>query len=87
MRVQTPAWHNADFGWNSKYWREFGAPWGTMFAAPEVFAVICQLILNGGEVGRRLVHLSNAVAAALMEVSSRTGFPARLVGDLPEFPL
>ena len=51
VRVQTPAWHGADFGWNSKYWRELGAPWGSMFSTPEDFAVICQLMLNGGEVG------------------------------------
>ena len=27
VRVQTPPWHGPDFGWNSKYWRELGAPW------------------------------------------------------------
>lgn len=49
VRNQTPDWQKPDFGWNSKYWREFGAPWGSMFSTPEDFAVICQMILNGGE--------------------------------------
>ena len=48
VRVQTPAWQGEDFGWNSRYWREFGAPWGSMFSTPEDFAVICQLMLSGG---------------------------------------
>ena len=38
VRVQTPDWQGADYGWNSKYWRELGAPWGTMFSTPEDFA-------------------------------------------------
>ena len=48
VRVQTPPWQGAEFGWNSRYWRQFGAPWGSMFSTPEDFAVICQLMLNGG---------------------------------------
>jgi CubicO group peptidase (beta-lactamase class C family) len=49
VRNQTPDWQKADFGWNSKYWRELGVPWGSMFSTPADFAVICQMILNGGE--------------------------------------
>lgn len=51
VRVQTPPWHEPDFGWNSAYWRELGAPWGTMFSTPQDFAVLCQLMLGGGKVG------------------------------------
>ncbi|MDX1944024.1 MAG: serine hydrolase domain-containing protein [Pirellulaceae bacterium] len=51
VRVLTPPWQGADFGWNSRYWREFGAPWGTMFSSPEDFAVICQTLLAGGRYG------------------------------------
>jgi len=40
-----------DFHWNSKYWQELGSPWGGMFSTAEDFAVICQLILNGGRYG------------------------------------
>lgn len=50
VRVETPAYQaGSNFGWNSRYWQELGAPWGGMFSSPEDFAVICQLLLNGGE--------------------------------------
>jgi CubicO group peptidase (beta-lactamase class C family) len=61
VRVQTPDWHGADFGWNSKYWRELGAPWGTMFSTPQDFAVLCQLMLGGGKVGDVRLVSENAV--------------------------
>jgi CubicO group peptidase (beta-lactamase class C family) len=48
VRNQTSAGQSADYGWNSTYWRELGAPWGGMFSTPEEYAVICQLMLNGG---------------------------------------
>ncbi len=51
VRVQTPPWQAADFGWNSTYWRELGAPWGSLFSTPDDFAVICQLLLDGGQYG------------------------------------
>lgn len=52
VRVQTPEYQaGSNFGWNSRYWQEFGAPWGGMFSAPEDFAVICQMLLNGGSHG------------------------------------
>jgi len=49
VRVQTPEFHQPEFGWNSRYWQELGSPWGGMFSPPEEFAVLCQLLLNGGE--------------------------------------
>lgn len=52
VRLQTAKEHEGtNFGWNSRYWQELGAPWGGMFSAPEDLAVLCQLFLNGGEVG------------------------------------
>jgi CubicO group peptidase (beta-lactamase class C family) len=76
VRVQTPPWQGADHGWNSKYWRELGAPWGTMFSTPEDFAVICQMVLGGGEVnGVRLLSR----ATCQMMTSNR-------LDDFPELP-
>ena len=47
IRVQVPDYQiGSNFGWNSKYWQEFGAPWGGVFSAPEDFARICQLLLD-----------------------------------------
>ncbi|MFB3104757.1 MAG: serine hydrolase domain-containing protein, partial [Pseudomonadales bacterium] len=52
VRVQTPGYQaKSDFGWNGTYWQEFGAPWGGVFSAPEDLALICQLLLGGGQVG------------------------------------
>ena len=56
VRVQTPAEQDPNFGWNSEYWQSFGAPWGGLFAAPEDYGAICQLMLNHGELnGVRLL--------------------------------
>jgi len=49
--VETPPEQDATFGWNSDYWQAFGAPWGGLFAAPEDYAAICQLMLNDGALG------------------------------------
>jgi CubicO group peptidase (beta-lactamase class C family) len=76
VRVQTPDWHKPDFGWNSKYWRELGAPWGTMFSTPEDFAVICQMILNGGQ--HNGVRLLSANTVQMMTTNR--------LDDCPELP-
>ncbi len=50
VRVQTPEYQgDSDFGWNSRYWRELGAPWGGLFSSPEDMAAIGQLMLSRGE--------------------------------------
>jgi len=52
VRVQTPEYQQGgDFGWNSRYWQQLGAPWGGMFSSPEDMAVICQMLLEGGSYG------------------------------------
>lgn len=57
VRVQIPDYQiGSDFGWNSPYWQDLGAPWGGMFCAPEDLAIICQWMLNDGELdGTRLL--------------------------------
>jgi CubicO group peptidase (beta-lactamase class C family) len=52
VRVQVPDFQaGSDFGWNSAYWQQLGAPWGGIFSSPEDLAVICQLMLGDGAVG------------------------------------
>ena len=77
VRVQIPDYQiGSDFGWNSKYWQEFGAPWGGVFSAPEDFARVCQLLLNKGELdGVRLL------SAASIEAMTSNRF-----NDQPELP-
>lgn len=57
---------DTEYGWNSAYWRQLGSPWGGMFSSPEDLAVICQLMLNGGQYdGIRLI--SPATVRAMTE--------------------
>jgi CubicO group peptidase (beta-lactamase class C family) len=76
VRVTTPAWQKPDFGWNSPYWRELGAPWGAMFSTPEDFAVICQMLLNGGSYAGQRILSPNMVGM----------MTANRLDDYPELP-
>ena len=38
----------AEFGWNSHYWRDLGAPWGGLHSTTSDLAVFLQMFLNGG---------------------------------------
>ncbi|MGV3721846.1 MAG: serine hydrolase domain-containing protein, partial [Actinomycetota bacterium] len=52
-----------DWDWNSAYWRNFGAPWGGMFATARDIATFMQMFMNGGVwKGRR--YLGRATVAA-----------------------
>ncbi|QDT90352.1 serine hydrolase domain-containing protein [Gimesia algae] len=60
VRVETPEYQiGSNFGWNSDYWQYLGVPWGGMFSSPADMAVICQCMLDYGEVqDRRLLSRS-----------------------------
>jgi CubicO group peptidase (beta-lactamase class C family) len=76
VRVQIPDYQTEDFGWNSSYWQELGAPWGGLFSSPEDFAVLCQLMLSEGAwAGVRLL----SPAAVQMMTTNR-------LDDLPDLP-
>jgi CubicO group peptidase (beta-lactamase class C family) len=77
VRVQVPEYQaGTDFGWNSTYWQELGAPWGGLFSSPEDFAVLCQLMLSGGAwAGTRLL----SPTMVRMMTTNR-------LNDLPELP-
>jgi CubicO group peptidase (beta-lactamase class C family) len=81
VRVETPKYQaGSDFGWNSTYWQEFGAPWGGMFSTPEDFAVICQMLLDGGRYGDgEDDRLLSPGAVRMMTTNRLDDFP-----DLPE---
>ncbi|MEQ8786584.1 MAG: serine hydrolase domain-containing protein [Pirellulaceae bacterium] len=81
VRVETPEYQaDSDFGWNSTYWQEFGAPWGGMFSTPEDFAVICQMLLDDGVYGDRPDdRLLSPAAVRMMTTNRLDDFP-----DLPE---
>ena len=77
VRVQVPDYQaKSDFDWNSDYWQQLGAPWGGLFSSPEDFAVVCQLMLEGGEWG----------GVRLLSPASVTMMTTNRLDDLPDLP-
>jgi CubicO group peptidase (beta-lactamase class C family) len=75
VRVQVPDFQaGTDFSWNSEYWLQLGAPWGGLFATPEDFAVICQMMLSGGRVDDlQLLSPGMVKMMTTNRLSARTG--------------
>lgn len=67
----------SDFHWNSRYWQELGSPWGGLFSSIEDFAVICQLMLNGGSYSN--VRLLSPLSVQTMTTNRLDDYP-----ELPE---
>lgn len=77
MRTTVPDYQvDAESNWNSKYWQEFGSPAGGLFSTPEDYAVLCALMLGGGQ--RDEVRLLSPAAVRMM-TSNR-------LNDLPDLP-
>lgn len=79
-RVQVPEYLSAgrnDYDWNSPYWQDLGSPWGGLFSTPEEFAVLCQLMLGGGQYGG--VRLFSRSTIERMTTNRLDDFP-----DIPE---
>lgn len=77
VRVQiTPETAGGDYHWNSDYWRRLGSPWGGLFSTPDDFAVICQLMLDGGRRGD----------AQLVSRATVERMTANRLHDLPDLP-
>jgi CubicO group peptidase (beta-lactamase class C family) len=85
VRVEVPDYQRgSDFGWNSRYWQEFGAPWGGAFASPEDLAVICQLMLGDGQVrGTRLLAPATARSMTENRLATMPGIEPRLAATQP----
>lgn len=76
VRVQVPEGQDPGFDWNSRYWQELGAPWGGLFSAPADLAVVCQLMLGGGEVGGvRIVSPATTAAITRNWLETMPGIP------------
>ena len=67
---------DGDYHWNSDYWRRLGSPWGGLFSTPEDFAVICQLMLDGGRRG----------GVQLVSRSTVERMTTNRLDDLPDLP-
>jgi CubicO group peptidase (beta-lactamase class C family) len=78
VRVEVPD-HlpGEDYGWNSPYWQQLGAPWGGMFSSPADFAVICQVMLNGGAIAQdgALVRILSPASVRMMTTNRLDDYP------------
>jgi CubicO group peptidase (beta-lactamase class C family) len=54
-----------DWNWNSRYWRQLGAPWGGLLTTPADLGQFAQLMLNGGRVGDRQLLSAATVGASV----------------------
>lgn len=79
VRVDVPAEQQGGDGWNwnSRYWRQFGAPWGGLFSTPTDLLRFCQVMQNDGRSDTGTVFSPPMVAAATYNQLS--AFP-----DVPE---
>lgn len=68
-----------DWGWNTPYWWNFGAPWGGMFSTVNDMARFCQMFLNGGILdGVRVLSRATVQAMTTDQTSSRPTIPAEV---------
>jgi len=72
-----PEMRDSDWGWNSDYWRAFGAPWGGLLSTAGDLFRFLQMFLNGGRYGGVRV-LSPATVEAMTRNVTAT------MPDLPE---
>ncbi|MDE2723178.1 MAG: serine hydrolase [Gemmatimonadota bacterium] len=63
------------WGWNSPYWRDFGAPWGGMHSTGRDLAILLQTMLNGGTYGDRRIFSRAAVAAMTRDQNGALNAP------------
>lgn len=66
-----------DWGWNSRYWRGLGAPWGGVLSTPADLARFAQAMLSGGTLdGTRIFSKATVEAATRNQLFGLTGVPA-----------
>jgi CubicO group peptidase (beta-lactamase class C family) len=77
VRVQVPDFQaGTDFGWNSAYWQQLGAPWGGLFSTPDDLAVLCQVMLAGG----------SWAGVRVLSPAAVTRMTTNRLDDLPDLP-
>ena len=66
-----------DWGWNSRYWRGLGAPWGGVLSTPADLARFAQAMLSGGTIdGTRIFSKATVEAATKNQLAGMLGVPA-----------
>jgi CubicO group peptidase (beta-lactamase class C family) len=67
----------AEWGWNSRYWRGFGSPWGGVMSTAGDLAKFAEMLLAGGKAGGRQL-----LSPAVIEAAARNQLAA--MPDVPE---
>ncbi len=72
-----PEQEGSNWGWNSPYWRNFGAAWGGMFSTVADLTRFLKMFLNGGELdGVRVFSRAAVKAMTTDQTSPMTGIPS-----------
>ena len=77
IRVPPDQVESTDWNWNSRYWRQLGAPWGGLLTTPMDLGQFVQVMLNNGRAGERQL-LSPAT------VSESTGNQLAVMKEVPD---
>lgn len=64
IRVPDEQVQETEWNWNSRYWRQLGAPWGGLLTTPLDLGQFAQLMLNRGRAGDKQLLASATVRAA-----------------------
>ncbi|MBC8116360.1 MAG: beta-lactamase family protein, partial [Candidatus Saccharimonas sp.] len=77
--VQVPAeqMEGTKWNWNSRYWRQLGAPWGGLLTTTRDLATFSQFLLRGGatRAGRRLLSPAAIAASTCNQLSAMREVP------------
>jgi CubicO group peptidase (beta-lactamase class C family) len=67
---------DTNYHWNTRYWRQFGAPWGGLLTTPMDLALLGQMLLTGGRVGGdRLLSPATIQAATTNQLAAMPEVP------------
>lgn len=77
VRLPEAQVHGPDWNWNSRYWRQLGAPWGGLLTTAGDLAAYARMLLNGGVTpsGRRLLSRSALAAATVNQLACMKDVP------------
>ena len=64
IRIPDDQIHETTWNWDSRYWRQLGAPWGGLLTTPADLGIYASLWLQGGALGHIRLLSRNTIEAA-----------------------
>lgn len=77
VRVPEDQQGGDQWNWNSRYWRQLGAPWGGLFSTSHDLMIFCRMMLRGGTIASVRLFSPATIEAA-------TSNQLECLHDLPE---